>query len=125
MEKDLTVMNEKFYDLVHGADNPRNSEGSFLLTKDGKIRFIYTRYTGTSWADHASADLAESVSEDGGTTWKDRGVVVARGDAANIMSVSLLRLQDGSVRLFYLEKRTLPGGCMSCIPMLRRSDDEG
>ena len=125
MEKDLTVMNEKFYDLVHGADNPRNSEGSFLLTKDGKIRFIYTRYTGTSWADHASADLAESVSEDGGATWKDRGVVVARGDAANIMSVSLLRLQDGSVRLFYLEKRAVSGGCMSCIPMMRRSDDEG
>ena len=118
-------MKECVFELIHGADNPRNSEGAFLLTEDGRIRFIYTRYSGTSWGDHASADLAEAVSEDGGTTWKDCRVVISRGDAANIMSVSLLRLQDGSVRLFYLEKRALSGGCMSCIPMMRRSDDEG
>ena len=118
-------MNKSVLELAHGVDNPRNSEGAFLLTKDGKIRFIYTRYRGTDWNDHAAADLAEVISEDGGATWKDRGVVVSRGDAANIMSVSLLRLQDGSIRLFYCEKRTVNGGCMSCIPMMRRSDDEG
>ena len=118
-------MKENVFDLPHGADNPRNSEGSFLLTKDGRIRFIYTRYTGTSWGDHASADLAEIISDDGGTTWHDRGIVIPRGGANNIMSVSLLRLQDGSVRIFYLEKNAQPSGCMSCIPMMRRSDDEG
>lgn len=118
-------MNENICDLAHGPDNPRNSEGSFLLTKDGRIRFIYTRYTGTSWGDHAAADLAEIISDDGGTTWHDRGIVIRRGGADNIMSVSLLRLQDGSVRIFYLEKRAQPSGCMSCIPMMRRSDDEG
>ena len=80
------------FDLPHGPDNPRNSEGSFLLTKDGRIRFIYTRYSGESHGDHASADLAEVISDDGGETWHDRGVVVSRGDAKNIMSVSLLRL---------------------------------
>ena len=117
-------MKTTVFDRPHGPDNPRNSEGSFLLTKDGRIRFIYTRYSGESHGDHASADLAEVISDDGGETWHDRGVVVSRGDAKNIMSVSLLRLQDGSVRLFYLEKRPQPGG-MACIPMMRTSDDEG
>ena len=118
-------MNGSVFDLPHEPGNPRNSEGSFLLTKDGRIRFIYTRYTGTDFGDHASADLAELVSEDGGTTWRDRGIVIRRGNAANIMSVSLLRLQDGSVRIFYLQKKPQPDGSMSCIPMMRRSDDEG
>jgi len=118
-------MKECVFDLVHGTDNPRNSEGSFLVTKAGRIRFIYTRYTGNSHSDHASADLAEVFSDDGGATWHDRGVVISHGDAANIMSVSLLRLQDGSVRMFYLEKRTIPNVYMNCILMMRRSDDEG
>ena len=117
-------MKETVFDLPHGPDNPRNSEGAFLLTNDGRIRFIYTRYNGTSCGDHASADLAEMLSDDGGTTWQDRGVVISRGDAKNIMSVSLLRLQNGSVRLFYLEKRPA-AGAMACIPMMRASDDEG
>ena len=118
-------MKESLFNLPHGPDNPRNSEGSFLLTKDGRIRFIYTRFTGSDWWDHATADLAEMISEDGGTTWRDNGIVIRRGEAANIMSVSLLRLQNGSVRIFYLQKTAQPDGSMSCIPMMRRSDDEG
>ena len=117
-------------DLLHGAENPRHSEGSFLRTADGRIRFIYTRYSGggrcaRGWDDDARADLAEAISEDGGATWRDRGVVVSRGDADNIMSVSLLRLQSGGIRLFYLEKRFTAAGQVDCIPMMRRSDDEG
>ena len=117
-------MTESVFNLPHGSNNPRNSEGSFLLAKDGSIRFLYTRYTGDSWGDHASADLAEMISTDGGETWQDRGIVISRGDAANIMSVSLLRLRDGSVRLFYGEKRPVTGG-IACIPMMRCSTDDG
>lgn len=117
-------MSSAAHEIPHGPDNPRNSEGSFLLMNDGRIRFIYTRYTGDSWKDDASADLAEMISDDGGETWQDRGIVIRHGDAENIMSVSLLRLQDGSIRLFYMEKRARSGG-MTCIPMMRRSDDEG
>ena len=117
-------MDDCCFDILHGNGNPRNSEGSFLLTKDGKIRFIYSRYGGTSCSDNASADLAEMTSEDGGETWKDRGVVVSREDADNLMSVSLLRLQDGSARLFYLEKRKTPCG-MACVPVMHCTDDDG
>lgn len=117
-------MNNCTFDIPHGPDNPRNSEGSFLLAKDGRIRFIYTRYNGDGWSDHAAADLAEMISDDGGETWQDSGVILRRGDAENIMSVSLLRLQNGSVRLFYLEKRRVRD-TFACVPMMRSSDDEG
>ena len=117
-------MKETTFDRPHGPDNPRNSEGSFLLTKDGRIRFIYTRYTGKSWGDHASADLAEVFSDDGGDTWQDRGVVVSRGDAKNIMSVSLLRLADGRILMLYLRKRHAADGSVYCMPFCRWSSDE-
>ena len=117
-------MKESIFDLPHAPGNPRNSEGSFLPAKDGTIRFLYTRYAGESCNDHAAADLAETVSSDGGETWKDSKIVIRRGDAKNIMRVSLLRLRDGSVLLFYLEKRLVQGQ-ISCIPMMRRSVDDG
>ena len=130
-------MKDTVFDLRHGADNPRNSEGAFLRTSPGRIRFIYSRYTGDSWHDGATADLAEVYSDDGGETWHDRGVVVSRGSAANIMSVSLLRLAPDDVRLLYLEKRPLARGAApcgrgdgddgssSCVPMMRKSPDDG
>ena len=33
--------------------NPRNSEGSFLQLKDGRIAFAYSRYIGDSFDDDA------------------------------------------------------------------------
>ena len=113
------------FDLLHGAGNPRNSEGSFLRTRSGERRYVYTRYTGDSWNDHAAADLAELVSSDGGVTWRDRGVIIDRGDAQNVMSASLLRLDGANARLFHLEKRRLPSGLLICVPIMRRSTDDG
>ena len=130
-------MTDYRFDLVHGENNPRNSEGAFLRTSSGRIRFIYSRYTGDNWHDGATADLAEVYSDDNGETWKNRGVVVSRGSAANIMSVSLLRLSGSDVRLLYLEKRPLARGAAprgsgdgddgssSCVPMMRKSVDDG
>lgn len=131
-------MEEAIFDLPHGNGSARNSEGAFVHTAAGRIRFIYSRYSGSGWHDDAAADLAEIYSDDGGESWTSRGEVVSRGDADNIMSVSLLRLAPDDLRLFYLEKR-LPastksgasrngddhGGQPCCVPMMRRSRDDG
>lgn len=108
--------------LKHGADNPRNSEGAFATLADGRILYAYTRYYGASWSDHASADIAARYSEDDGKTWtpKDR-ILVPNEGGCNVMSVSLLRLQDGRLALFYLRKDSLS----DCRPYLRLSEDEG
>lgn len=90
------------------ADNGRNSEGDFIQLKDGRLLLIYTKFIGTD--DHAPADLAGRYSSDGGQTWESQDVpVLTRGlGDANLMSVSLLRLQDDRIALFYILKYRSP-----------------
>ncbi|HOC69813.1 MAG: Sialidase B precursor [Candidatus Hydrogenedentes bacterium ADurb.Bin101] len=112
---------EVVLELPPGEGNPRNSEGDFILLKDGGLLLIYTRFTGGS-GDHAAAYLASRRSTDGGATWsKDDTEVVPNEGAMNVMSVSLLRLQDDSIALFYLRKNRED----DCRPVMRISRDEG
>lgn len=107
--------------LAPTAANPRNSEGDFIALKDGRILFVYTHFT-TGSSDYAEAHLASRVSSDGGATWSSEDqVVVAHEGGHNVMSVSLLRLQDGSIALLYLRKVDFD----NCLPQLRISTDEG
>lgn len=107
--------------LTPGPDNPRNSEGSFVTLKDGRILFVYSRYTGNNSGDHAPAYLAGRYSSDGGKTWSDKDeIIVTQEGNMNVMSVSLLRLQNGTIALFYLRKNST----VDCIPVVRFSDDE-
>lgn len=105
--------------------NPRNSEGSFLRLRDGRIAFAYSRYSGNSSNDHAYAEIACLYSSDNGETFGDERILVrpraeAEFDETNCMSVSLLRLNNGDVGLFYLLKRH---NIVSEV-LLRRSSDE-
>lgn len=98
---------------------PRNSEGDVIELQDGRLCLIYTRFTGGT-SDHASADLARRISGDGGRTWSDDQIVVQHEGGNNVMSVSLLRLSDGRIALFYLNKQSLE----DCRPEMRISTDE-
>lgn len=113
------------FDIMSGPGNARNGGGAFLVTKKGRIRFIYCRVSGNISHDHAPGDIAEVFSDDDGKTWKDRGIIIPHGDAHKIESVSLLRLRDGSTRLFYLEKRVLSNGSITCNPLMCTSSDDG
>ena len=108
--------------LAPGDNNPRNSEGDFITLRDGRLLFIYSRYTGESSSDHGAAHLAGRYSNDGGETWTatDR-VIVEREGKMNVMSVSLVRLLNGEIALFYARKNSLT----DCIPYVRFSGDEG
>lgn len=102
-------------------DNPRNSEGDFVTLKSGRILFVYSHYTGKSSSDHASAYLASRYSDDNGKTWSANSeLVVQKEGTMNVMSVSLLRLKNGQIALFYLKKNAID----DCIPMVRFSTDE-
>lgn len=106
--------------LEPGPDNPRNSEGDFIKLKDGKVLFVYTHFTGGS-GDNAGAYLAGRFSADSGRTWtSDDSLILPNEGKMNIMSVSLLRLQNGKIALFYLRKNSKT----DCIPYLRQSADE-
>ena len=101
------------------AEQPRNSEGDIIELKDGRLCLIYTRFSGGT-SDHAAADLAMRTSADGGRTWNADKIIVSGDGGGNVMSVSLLRLADGRIALFYLHKRSLE----DCRPVMRLSHDE-
>lgn len=113
------------YILRRSKGNPRNSEGSFVKLADGTIYFIYTRYNGSSSSDHASADLAAVRSADQGKSWS-KPFIVLKNRAMNIMSPSLLRLNDGRIALTYLEKSAISGKkhFVDCRPKIVFSNDE-
>jgi len=111
---------ETVLELPPSPDNPRNSEGDFIQLRDGRILFVYTRFTGGS-GDHAAACLASRHSDDGGRTWSNRDeTVVANEGSMNVMSVSLLRLHNNAIALFYLRKNAED----DCRPLMRISRDE-
>lgn len=112
---------ERVLRLPSSKNNPRNSEGDFITLKDGRILFVYTHFTGGA-ADHSSAYLAGRYSSDGGKTWTQKDETIIENDGKqNIMSVSLLRLQDGRIALFYARKNSLH----DLLPVMRISADEG
>jgi predicted alpha/beta superfamily hydrolase len=100
-------------------ENPRNSEGDIIELKDGRLRLIYTRFTGGG-GDDAAADLAMRISQDRGRSWSNDKIVIRHTGGLNVMSVSLLRLASGEIALFYLRKTSQE----DCRPMMCVSTDE-
>lgn len=107
--------------LNPGENNPRNSEGDFISLRDGRMLFVYSHYYGESTSDHATAFLAGRFSSDQGETWTQEDVEILPNEGGmNVMSVSLLRLKNGDIAMFYLRKNSTE----DCIPMMRISKDE-
>ncbi len=109
--------------LPPGPDNPRNSEATFLRLKDGRLLMVYSHFTGKQGADESPCHLAGRYSSDDGKTWTKDDVLVVSGNEAetrNVMSPSLLRLQDGRIALFYLRLN----GPLDDRPIMRVSTDE-
>ena len=112
--------------LSTSEHNQRNGEGSFLRLKNGAVLFAFTQYCGDHWDDHISACIAACISYDEGETWSEPFALLEKDEKAqNIMSASLLRMQNGDLGLFYLRKEVMADNGLTCIPCLRRSADEG
>lgn len=115
-----SLIGQHVLDLPPVPENPRNSEGDFVTLADGKVLFAYTRFTGGA-NDAAAAVIASRVSDDGGQTWSDEDhVLVDNEGGQNVMSVSMLRLHDGRIALFYLRKNAVD----DCRLYMRISEDE-
>ena len=107
-------------DLPPLPGNPRNSEGAFLALRDGRILFVYSHFSG-SVQDDAAAELW-ALTLDGDAASRPAPLIPVPDDGAqNLMSVSLLRMANGDIGLFYLRRH----GQTSLEMVLRRSGDEG
>lgn len=112
------------HQLFHTDGNPRNSEGSFIKLKSGRIMFAYSGYYGDDSFDDCPANICAVTSDDGGVSWSDPFILI-KNDALNLMSVSLLRLQDDRIALMYIRKDSVTGyPDVDCRPFIRFSSDE-
>jgi len=114
-----TAQPEPLLTLEPSKEAPRNSEGSLVELRDGRLYLAYSRFT-SGGADNSKAQIAKRVSADGGKTWTDDEILVDTEGRENVMSVSLLRIDTGEVLLFYAVKNSWG----DCKLYLRRSADE-
>ncbi len=111
--------------LKTGVGNPRNGEGSFIRLLDGRILYAYTKYYGESGSDEATARIDAIYSADEGESWSLSTPLLEKGEGdLNLMSVSLMRMQNGDLGVLYLRK-TERAGKILCLPYFVRSADEG
>ena len=113
------MTNEIVHQLDPSPENPRNSEGSFVTLKSGRIIFAYSRFTGGG-SDNDNSDVAVTTSDDGGKTWSEPEILVPNSGEMNCMSVSFLRLADGRIALMY----DIKNGFHDCRPRMVFSTDE-
>ena len=113
-------------DLAPTAENCRNSEGSFLELKDGSILFAWSRYGIGDGDDGDVCEIWGIVSRDGGEAFGEPRRLIARkavsAETDNIMSASLLRMENGDIGLVFLGKHH---ATHRCSVYLCRSSDEG
>ena len=108
------------YTVGGTSNNPRSGEGDFIPLRCGRLLYVYSHFTSGA-GDFAAAHLRALESRDQGATWKPVPEPVVPQEAkTNVMSVSLLRLHDGTIALFYLRKESL----RDCRPWVRFSRDE-
>jgi len=115
-------------DLPPGPGNSRNSEGDFVILKDGRILFAYSKFLAGTGADNDQCVIAARESLDKvGEKWGTDRIVATNEFVAggNVMSVSLLRLKDGRLALFHGCKLKTPEGLNYSIKLMRTSTDEG
>lgn len=119
--EDKTSLEHKVVlELKPSAENPRNSEGDFIQLKNGDILFVYSHFISGD-GDYASAKLNGRLSKDGGLTWSAEDLEILDNEGGlNTMSVSMLRLQNGDIAIFYARKNSHK----DCRPVMRISNDE-
>ncbi len=107
--------------ITTSSGNPRNGEGSFIRLKNGAIMFGYTEFLGNSREDDETAQITAVTSFDKGESWAEKKVLFKKPEKAlNIMSLSFLRMNNGDIGAFYIEKN--PDGTDKI--MFSRSADE-
>jgi hypothetical protein len=120
VESSASADNEVLLDITADAAHPRNSEGAFASLSGGGLMFCYSEFAGGA-NDASTARLVEIRSNDQGHSWTHPREIVAADGGLNVMSVSLLRLADDRLALYYVAKRSHA----DCHPMERFSTDDG
>jgi dienelactone hydrolase len=95
---------ETFLAVPAGGTVARNSEGSILELKDGRLLLVYQEFDyGEGDSDFFPGRLVARTSSDRGASWGDRRVIVDREPSdINVFSPSLLRLPDDRILFCFM-----------------------
>ncbi|MDP1797043.1 MAG: sialidase family protein [Planctomycetaceae bacterium] len=102
-----TIVRDVF---VATEKNPRYSEGSVIVLRDGRLMYATTEFIGSE-SDFAQARIVATESSDDGRTWSTPHVLQENIGKNNVMSVTLRRLSyparfDAPIGFFYLVKNS-------------------
>lgn len=100
--------------------HPRNSEAAVIELKDGGLLLAWSEFYGGEGEDWSPCRIAKKISNDGGMTWSETGVLLENEAVQSTMEVDFLRLPSGDICLFYCRKN----GNDDCRVMMRKSNDE-
>lgn len=109
------------YPILINSQYGRYSEGAFIQLNDNRVMAVYTRFD-KEHEDHTPASIVSRISPDRGESWSEEKIIVHNtDDILNVMSASLIRLNNGVIGLIYLVKETI----VNCYPVIRFSNDNG
>lgn len=100
--------------------HPRNTEGSAIRLLDGSLLLAATEFI-SQGSDFSSAHIVARRSVDGGRTWLPPRELQPNTGKMNVMSVTLRRMNNGDLGMFYLEKNSHS----DLDIVFRRSTDDG
>lgn len=126
MLQQLKKIGKQVLFLEAHENNSRNGEGAFIRLKNHSIMFAFSEFLEGSGMDEDEARISAVFSYDEGETWQDKRVLFTKKkDAMNIMSVSMLRMQDEEIAVFYCEKYMEENGIITDKMYMKISRDEG
>ena len=126
MLKQLKKVGKQVLFLGTSENSCRIGEGAFVRLKDGGILFAVSEFLKGTGHDNDDARISAFISYDEGESWGEKNVLFSKSEqAVNIMSVSLLRLLDGSLAVFYVEKYAGEDELIRDKMLMRVSKDEG
>ena len=97
----------------------RNGEGAFILLKNNQLAYIYTCFSGTKDNSYSDICMIKSINESK-TKWSEPKILIYNNAVENIMSVSAIRMKNGSILIQYLKKNS----CNDLVIARRFSYDE-
>lgn len=101
-------------------ENRRNSEGSVLELKDGRLLLIWSDFYSSNSGDFGPARISGMVSSNEGRSFGSKYTLQPNTGTTNVMDVSLLRLRSGKILFFFLRVNSEADS----VPMLRVSTDD-
>lgn len=100
--------------------SPRNTEGDFVVLRDGRWLIVWSDFSGGA-TDRSNARISGIYSSDAGATWSEPTVILPNSGKMNTMSPSFLRLSGEKLGLFY----SVTNSEADQKFYLRSSDNEG